>query len=162
MTWGSQSQQRALRAVVGLALAVTMTAACESAGPPPSIRSQGEPAPPKARPGLPPVIAVHFDRGKYPLLGGRVADLAKVGQAFNAVLISSGDDQLVQEARDHGLKVYLGFDEHKEFAAGKDITADVRDLVLFAQAHRHEVAGIRVADRVNQGLTPRQLSLIHI
>jgi hypothetical protein len=102
------------------------------------------------------LIAVHFDRGKYPLLGSRVADLVKVGQAFNAVLISSGEDQLVQEARDHGLKIYLGFDEHKEFVAGKDITADVRDLVRFAQAHRDAIAGIRVADRVNQGLTPQQ------
>lgn len=155
-TCGSQSQRRALRAVLGVVLVVTMAAACESAGRPPTIRTQGTPALPKARPGRPPVIAVHFDRGKYPLLGSRVADLAKVGQAFNAVLISSGDAQLVREARDHGLKVYLGFDEHKEFAAGKDIAADVRDLVRFAQAHRHEVAGIRVADRVNQGLTPKQ------
>src|SRR6266542_3632458 len=127
-TCGSQSQLRALRAVVGMALAVMMAAACESPGPPPTIRTQGTPLP-KPRPGPPPVIAVHFDRGKYPLLGNRVADLAKVGQGFN---------------------------EHKEFAAGKDITADVRDLVRFAQAHRHEIAGIRVADRVNQGLTPEQ------
>src|SRR6266540_2049799 len=154
-TCGSQSQLRALRAVVGMALAVMMAAACESPGPPPTIRTQGTPLP-KPRPGPPPVIAVHFDRGKYPLLGNRVADLAKVGQGFNAVLISSGDDRLVREARGQGLKVYLGFDEHKEFAAGKDITADVRDLVRFAQAHRHEIAGIRVADRVNQGLTPEQ------
>jgi hypothetical protein len=154
-TWGSQSQRRALRAVVGMALAVMMAAACESPGPPPTIRTHGTPLP-KPRPGPPPVIAVHFDRGRYPLLGNRVADLAKVGQGFNAVLISSGDDQLVREARGQGLKVYLGFDEHKEFAAGKDITADVRDLVRFAQAHRHEIAGIRVADRVNQGLTPEQ------
>jgi hypothetical protein len=154
-TRGSQSQRRALRAVVGVALVVTMAAACESAGRPPPARTQTTQALPKARSGRP-VIAVHFDRGKYPLLGSRVADLAKVGEAFNAVLISSGDDQLVQEARDHNLKVYLGFDEHKEFAAGKDITADVRDLVRFAQAHRREIAGIRVADRVNQGLTPKQ------
>src|SRR6266498_1902158 len=154
-TCGSQSQLRALRAVVGMALAVMMAAACESPGPPPTIRTQGTPLP-KPRPGPPPVIAVHFDRGKYPLLGNRVADLAKVGQGCNAVLISSGDDRLVREARGQGLKVYLGFDEHKEFAAGKDITADVRDLVRFAQAHRHEIAGIRVADRVNQGLTPEQ------
>src|SRR6266540_1922336 len=146
-TCGSQSQLRALRAVVGMALAVMMAAACESPGPPPTIRTQGTPLP-KPRPGPPPVIAVHFDRGKYPLLGNRVADLAKVGQGFNAVLISSGDDRLVREARGQGLKVYLGFDEHKEFAAGKDITADVRDLVRFAQAHRHEIAGIRVADRI--------------
>src|SRR5919197_3054233 len=125
MTWGSQSQRRALWAVVGVALAVTMAAACESAGPPPTVRAPGAPTLPKARPGRPPLIAVHFDRGKYPLLGSRVADLVKVGQAFNAVLISSGEDQLVQEARDRSLKVYLGFDEHKEFVAGKDITADV-------------------------------------
>jgi hypothetical protein len=155
-TWGSQSQRRALRAVLGVVLVVTMAAACDSAGRPPTTQTQGTAAPPKARSGRPPMIAVHFDRGKYPLLGSRVADLAKVGQAFNAVLISSGDDRLVQEARDHGLKVYLGFDEHQEFAAGKDIAADVRDLVRFAKAHRHEVAGIRVADRVNQGLTPKQ------
>src|SRR6266511_2612942 len=115
-TCGSQSQLRALRAVVGMALAVMMAAACESPGPPPTIRTQGTPLP-KPRPGPPPVIAVHFDRGKYPLLGNRVADLAKVGQGFNAVLISSGDDRLVREARG---------------------------------------PGIRVADRVNQGLTPEQ------
>jgi hypothetical protein len=108
-TRGSQSQRRALRAVVGVALVVTMAAACESAGRPPPARTQTTQALPKARSGRP-VIAVHFDRGKYPLLGSRVADLAKVGEAFNAVLISSGDDQLVQEARDHNLKVYLGFD----------------------------------------------------
>jgi hypothetical protein len=155
-TWGSQSQRRALRAVVGLVLVVTTAAACESAARPPPVQTPATQALPKARSGRPPVIAVHFDRGKYPLLGSRVADLAKVGQAFNAVLISSGDDQLVQQARDHNLKVYLGFDEHKEFAAGKDITADVADLVRFAQAHRQEIAGIRVADRVNQGLTPSQ------
>src|SRR6266536_1024954 len=154
-TCGSQSQLRALRAVVGMALAVMMAAACESPGPPPTIRTQGTPLP-KPRPGPPPVIAVHFDRGKYPLLCNRGADLAKVGQGLNAVLISSGPDRLVRDARGQGLKVYLGFDEHKEFAAGKDITAGVRDLVRFAQAHRHEIAGIRVADRVNQGLTPEQ------
>jgi hypothetical protein len=155
-TFGSQSQRRALRAIVGVALAMTMAVACESPGPPPKIRTQGTPDLPKARPGPPPVIAVHFDRGKYPLLGNRVADLAKVGQAFNAVLVSSGDAQLVREARDQGLKVYLGFDEHKEFAAGKDITADVADLVRFARSQRQDIAGIRVADRVNQGLTPEQ------
>jgi len=156
MTWGGQSQRRALRAVVGLALAVTMAAACESPGPPPKLRTQATTDLPKPRSGAPPVIAVHFDRGKYPLLGDRVTDLTKVGQAFNAVLVSSGDAQLVREARAKGLKVYLGFDEHKEFAAGKDITADVAKLVRFAQSQRQDIAGIRVADRVNQGLTPQQ------
>jgi hypothetical protein len=155
-TCGSQSHGRAFRAMVGVALAVALAAGCESGPRPPAIRSQSTPALPTARSGPSPVLAVHFDRGKYPLLGSRVADLAKVGEAFNAVLISSGDDQLVQAARDHHLKVYLGFDEHKEFAAGKDITADVQDLVRFAKAHRGEIAGIRVADRVNQGLTPEQ------
>jgi len=156
-TCGSQSHRRALRAVAGVALAalVAMAAAgCESA--PPVTLTKPAPALPTARSGPPPVLAVHFDRGKYPLLGSRAADLAKVGEAFNAVLISSGDDQLVQEARDQGLKVYLGFDEHKDFAAGKDVTADVRDLVRFARAHRADIAGIRVADRVNQGLRPEQ------
>jgi hypothetical protein len=154
--WTSQSQHRAIRVVVGMALVVVMAAACESP-PVPKLRPQDARGPlPKPRSGAPPVLAVHFDRGKYPLLGNRVADLAKAGQAFNAVLISSGDDQLVREARSQGLKVYLGFDEHKKFAAGKDITNDVRDLVRFAQAHRDEIAGIRVADRVNQGLTPRK------
>jgi hypothetical protein len=155
-TDGSQSRARAFRAVVGVALAVTVAVGCEPERPPPVIRTQSTPALPTPRRGPSPVIAVHFDRGKYPLLGSRVADLAKVGEAFNAVLISSGDAQLVQAARDRGLKVYLGFDEHKEFAAGTDITADVQDLVRFAKAHRREIAGIRVADRVNQGLAPQQ------
>ena len=151
----SQSHRRAFRAAVGIALAVTAMAGCTSDRPP-SVHFGSTPALPTARPGPPPVLAVHFDRGKYPLLGSRVADLEKVGQAFNAVLVSSGDDQLVQEARDHGLKVYLGFDEHKEFAAGKNIAADVQRLVRFAKDHRREIAGIRVADRVNQGMTPQQ------
>src|SRR6266545_537377 len=155
-TCGSQSHRRALRAVAGVALAATVAAGCGPVRPLPTLDTKPPPALPAARKGAPPVLAVHFDRGKYPLLGSRVADLAKAGQAFNAVLISFGDSQLVREARGQRLKVYLGFDEHKEFAAGKDITADVRDLVRFAQAHRHEIAGIRVADRVNQGLTPEQ------
>ena len=155
-TLGSQSCQRAFRAVVGVALTVTVAGACEPQRPPPVIHTQSTPSLPTPRHGPSPVLAVHFDRGKYPLLGSRAADLSKVAEAFNAVLISSGDDQLVQTARDRGLKVYLGFDEHKEFAAGKDITADVQVLVRFANAHRRDVAGIRVADRVNQGLTPDQ------
>lgn len=155
-TCGSQSHRRALRAVAGVALAATVAAGCGPVRPLPTLDTKPPPALPAARTGAPPVLAVHFDRGKYPLLGSRVADLAKAGQAFNAVLISFGDSQLVREARDRGLKIYLGFDEHKEFAAGKDITADVRDLVGFAKAHRDDIAGIRVADRVNQGLTPEQ------
>ncbi len=155
-TRGSQSHRRALRAAAGLALAATVAAGCVSGGRQPAIRTEVTPALPAARSGPPPVLAVHFDRGKYPLLGSRAADLGKVGEAFNAVLISSGDEQLVRQARDQGLKVYLGFDEHKEFAGGTDITADVQDLVRFARAHRDEIVGIRVADRVNQGLTPEQ------
>jgi hypothetical protein len=152
----SRSLGRAFRAAAGLALAVTIAAGCEPDRPPPAVHLRSTPALPTARPGPAPVLAVHFDRGKYPLLGSRVADLAKVGHAFNAVLVSSGDDQLVQEARDHGLKVYIGYDEHKEFAAGKDITTGVNELVRFARDHRRDIAGIRVADRVNQGLRPRQ------
>ncbi len=156
-TRASQSRRRLLRAAACVALAAVAVAGCES-GPrrTPAIRSQFTHDLPKARPGPPPVIAAHFDRGKYPLLGNRAADLAKVGEAFNAVLVSAGDDRLVEEARGQGLKVYVGYDEHKEFAAGKDITAGVRDLVRFATAHRRDLAGIRVADRVNQGLTPQQ------
>ena len=112
-TLGSQSCQRAFRAVVGVALTVTVAGACEPQRPPPVIHTQSTPSLPTPRHGPSPVLAVHFDRGKYPLLGSRAADLSKVAEAFNAVLISSGDDQLVQTARDRGLKVYLGFDEHK-------------------------------------------------
>jgi hypothetical protein len=155
-TPASQSRKRVFRAFAGVALAVAVLGACEPERPPPVIRTQSTPALPGPRRGPSPVLAVHFDLGKYPLLGNRDADLSKVAEAFNAVLISSGDDQLIEAARARGLKVYIGFDEHKEFAAGKDITADVAALVRFAQAHRTQIAGIRVADRVNQGLTPEQ------
>jgi hypothetical protein len=140
-----------------VALIAALVAASCSGGHQPSTRTQAvTPPPPAPRKGPPPVLAVHFDKGKYPLLGSREADLSKVAEAFNAVLISYGDQQLVNEARARGLKVYLGFDEHQEFAAGKDISADVQDLVRFASANRDQIAGIRVADQANKGLTPEQ------
>lgn len=138
-----------------LALVAVVAAGCSGSGAG-KPAGQGVPQPPVARKGPPPVLAIHFDKGKYPLLGSREADLSKVAEAFNAVLISYGDQQLVDEARARGLKVYLGFDEHQEFAAGKDISADVQDLVRFAAANRDQIAGIRVADQVNKGLTPEQ------
>jgi hypothetical protein len=103
-----------------------------------------------------PVLAVHFDRGRNPLLGSRGADLAKVAEAFNAVLVPYGDEQLLKEARAHGLKVYLTFDQDKEFAAGQDISPTVVSVVQFVKAHRDAITAIRVADRVNQGLAPDQ------
>ncbi len=146
-----------LRVVAVIAAVAAMTAGCSSgAGRHQGTSQAVTPPRPAPRSGPPPLLAVHFDKGKYPLLGSRQADLAKAAEAFNTVLVSYGDDQLVQQARDRGLKVYLGFDEHQEFAAGKDITADVQGLVRFASAHRDQIAGIRVADRVNQGLTPEQ------
>jgi len=146
-----------LRTAAVAALVVALTAGCGSGSgrrqPAAQMVTPPKPAP---RSGPPPVLAVHFDKGKYPLLGSREADLSKAAEAFNAVLVSYGDQQLVEQARARGLKVYLGFDEHQEFAGGKDISADVRDLVRFASANRNQIAGIRVADRVNEGLTPAQ------
>jgi len=145
-----------LRTAAVAALIVAVAAGCGSSGRHQPATRAVTPPKPAPRSGPPPVLAVHFDKGKYPLLGSRQADLSKAAEAFNAVLVSYGDQQLVDEARARGLKVYLGFDEHQEFATGKDISADVRDLVRFATANRDQIAGIRVADRVNQGLTPAQ------
>lgn len=118
-------------------------------GTPPS-RSAPPRAPDRA------VLAVHANRleGKY-VFRSRTWDLEQIRRVFNAVIVAAGDQDLVRAARAAGLAVYIQFDEKRDFAAGKDIAPTVRAVVAQVRANPGTIAGIRIADELNEALDPQ-------
>jgi hypothetical protein len=99
-----------------------------------------------------PILVTHFNTGSGPhVFTDRCDDLAKMRKAFNAVIVKAGDQQLVEDARAAGLAVYVEMDRKSDFARGKDISADVQEIVRQVKEHPGTIAGIRVADRLNGG-----------
>jgi hypothetical protein len=102
-----------------------------------------------------PILVTHFNTGQAPyVFKSRCADLAKLRRAFNAVIVTAGDQQLVEDARASGLAVYVEMDRKADFADGKDISADVQRIVRQVKDNPGTIAGIRVADRLNGSLDP--------
>jgi hypothetical protein len=104
-----------------------------------------------------PLIKTHFNTGsgKY-LFKDRAWDLAQLGKAFNGVIVRYGDHKLVKDARAAGLAVIVEFDEKGNFVEGKPIDKVVNAIIRQVKAHPGSISAIRVADRVNQGLSPKQ------
>jgi hypothetical protein len=128
-------------------------------GPPAPVPTSTAPAPsrsacepPSKPPSRAPILVTHFNTGSPPyVFTERCDDLAKMRRAFNAVIVKAGDQQLVEDARAAGLSVYVEMDRKSDFARGKDISADVQEIVRQVKEHPGTIAGIRVADRLNGG-----------
>jgi hypothetical protein len=166
MTPPPRRARRAL-ACAAAALLAAFAAGCgggnDGPGPPrplptttaPSAASHSACKAPDKPPAHAPILVTHFNTGQAPyVFKSRCADLAKLRKAFNAVIVTAGDQQLVTDARASGLAVYVEMDRKADFADGKDISADVQRIVRQVKDNPGTIAGIRVADRLNGSLDP--------
>ena len=169
MTPPPRPRRRAL-ACAAAALLAALAAGCGGGGGgdgpgPPSPVPTVTAAPPAAShsackapdkpPAHTPILVTHFNTGQPPyVFKNRCADLAKLRRAFNAVIVTAGDQQLVSDARASGLAVYVEMDRKADFADGKDISEDVQRIVRQVKDNPGTIAGIRVADRLNGSLDP--------
>lgn len=83
-------------------------------------------------------------------------DFARMRAVFDAVSLLPGDQATVQRARRAGLAAVLEFDYKVDFFAGKDISAQVQQVVGQIRSHRGTVSAIDVADRLNQNYNVQQ------
>jgi hypothetical protein len=121
----------------------------------PPARSTSACKAPASPPARAPILVTHFNTGQPPyVFENRCDDLAKLRKAFNAVIVTAGDQQLVEDARASGLAVYVEMDRKADFADGKDISQDVQRIVRQVKDNPGTIAGIRVADRLNGRLDP--------
>ncbi len=134
-------------ACAAVALACAATVACAADADSPVL----------AAPLPKPLFKTHFNSGagKY-VFKNRASDLALISTAFNAVIVDYGNQDVVDAARAAGLAVIVEFDKKADFAAGKDIGAVTSTIIRQVRAHPGTIAGIRVADRVNEKLPPTQ------
>lgn len=100
-----------------------------------------------------PAIKTHFNKGagKY-VFKDRTWDLAQIKKAFNTVIVSYDDHQLISDIREAGLAAILEFDA-KDDPTGKKAQAAVAAITRQVKLNPGTIAGIRVADRLNEKLT---------
>ncbi len=100
-----------------------------------------------------PAIKTHFNKGanKY-VFKDRAWDLAQIKKAFNTVIVSYDDPQLISDIRAAGLAAIVEFDA-KDDPTGKKAHAAVAAIVRQVKLNPGTIAGIRVADRLNEKLT---------
>ena len=112
---------------------------------------------PLAAPLPKPVLKTHFNSGsgKY-VFESRKADLARLKQAFNTVIVNDADPKLIDDVRAAGLAAIVEFDEKDDFVKGKSVEPTVNAIIQQVKSNPGTISGIRVADRVNQRLTPDQ------
>jgi len=125
--------------LLGLSLPTRATGPYAAALPSPLINAQG-------------VGAANSNH----LFVSRAWDFAQIRTAFNAVNISPGDQTAVTAAHDAGLAVILEFDYKDDFMAGKDISARVNAIVAQVQANPGTIAGLWIADRLNEKYSDTQ------
>ena len=102
-----------------------------------------------------PLFKTHFNSGsgKY-VFRDRGWDLAQIRKSFNAVIVDYGKPDLVAAARAAGLAVLVEFDEKERFARGASVAPTVLAIIRQVREHKGTIAGIRVADRLNEKLSP--------
>ena len=144
------------RSLVAVPIATMVAAMC-------AISSTGhadaaDPAGPKYAARLPrPLFKTHFNSGsgRY-VFDSRAKDLERIGQAFNVVIVDAGDPELVDAARAAGIAAIVEFDKKNDFLGGKSLDPIVRKVIAQVRAHPGTISAIRIADRVNEKLTPDQ------
>src|SRR5262249_46480138 len=95
-----------------------------------------------------PLFKTHFNSGKDKyVFESRAADLGRIAQAFNGVIVDAGDPGLVDAAREAGLAVIVEFDKKNDYLAGKSVDPVVRKVIAQVKAHPGTISAIRVADR---------------
>ncbi len=102
-----------------------------------------------------PLFETHFNSGtgKH-VFKSREWDLSQVKRGFNAVIIDDGEPKLIDDVRAAGLSAIIEFDKKDDFAKGKSVQPTVLAIIQQVKDHPGTISAIRVADRVNQKLTP--------
>lgn len=101
-----------------------------------------------------PLIKTHFNKGagKY-VFRDRAWDLAQIKKAFNGVIVSYDDPQLVSDLRAAGLAAFVEFDAKDDMATGQRAQKAVAAIIRQVKLNPGTIAGIRVADRLNEKLS---------
>src|SRR5712692_8024895 len=146
---------RILTSMIGVFLCIIMAMT-------PMALPQGSKAPqasgtPLAAPLPRPLLKTHLNAGsgKY-VFSSRTWDLAQIRKAFNGAIVDFGQPSLIEDLHAAGLAAIVEFDKKGDFVKGKSVQTTVRAIINQVRAHPGTIGAIRVADRLNQKLTPSQ------